>query len=76
MTRGSTARVLPGRCGSRSMALVFALRTAALERIDRLYCRRRATTTGMMQAILIGESSSWNTSGPRTSAAPEPFTRW
>src|SRR5580698_10255322 len=37
MPRGSQATVLPGRCGSRFMALVFALRTDALERIDQLY---------------------------------------
>src|SRR5207253_4723129 len=35
MTRGSVARVLPGRCGLRAMALIFALRGAALDRIER-----------------------------------------
>ena len=56
MPRGSQATVLPGRCGSRFMALVFALRTDALERIDQLYAGD-TYNTGMMEAILIGESS-------------------
>ena len=55
MTRGSTARVLPGRCGWRPMAWIFALRGAALDRIERLYAD--GYTSGMMQAMLIGESS-------------------
>ncbi|MDP8988832.1 MAG: ComEC/Rec2 family competence protein, partial [Acidobacteriota bacterium] len=55
MARGSTARVLPGRCGWRPMALIFALRGAALDRIERLYAD--PYTTGMMEAMLIGESS-------------------
>jgi competence protein ComEC len=55
MTRGSTARVLPGRCGWRAMAWIFALRGLALDRIERLYAD--AYTSGMMQAMLIGESS-------------------
>src|SRR5580658_2533509 len=36
MTNRSQATILPGRCGSRLLGLVFALRTAALERIDQL----------------------------------------
>ena len=55
MTRGSTARVLPGRCGWRPMAWIFALRGVALDRIERLYSD--AYTAGMMDAMLIGESS-------------------
>ena len=55
MTRGSTARVLPGRCGWRPMAWIFALRGLALDRIERLYAD--GYTAGMMQAMLIGESS-------------------
>ena len=55
MTRGSTARVLPGRCGWRAMAWIFALRGMALDRIERLYADEY--TVGMMQAMLIGESS-------------------
>ena len=55
MTRGSTARVSPGRCGWRAMAWIFALRGVALDRIERLYAD--AYTSGMMQAMLIGESS-------------------
>jgi competence protein ComEC len=56
MTAGSKARVLPGRCGSRLMGRIFALRVAALDRIENLY-RGNEYSTGMMEAILIGESS-------------------
>jgi competence protein ComEC len=38
------------------MAVVFRLRTAALERLDRLYAGDNYSTS-MMQAVLIGESS-------------------
>ena len=55
MGRNSTATVLPGRCGSRFMAGIFALRTAVLDRIDRLYAGNDYFS-GMMQAILIGET--------------------
>jgi competence protein ComEC len=54
--RNGAVRTLPGRCGSRFMAGVFALRTAALDRIERLYTGD-AYATGMMEAILIGEST-------------------
>ena len=37
MARGSRARVQPGRCGSRFMAAIFAIRGAALDRIESLY---------------------------------------
>jgi competence protein ComEC len=56
MTRGSKARIMPGRCGSRFMSMVFGLRVAALERIDLLYGRDNYSA-GMMEGILIGESS-------------------
>lgn len=56
MTAGTNARILPGRCGSRLMATVFALRVAALERIERLY-GEDSYATGMMEGILIGETS-------------------
>ncbi len=69
MTRGSQAVILPGRCGSRFLGLVFALRTAALERLDQLYSGD-SYNTGMMEAILIGETSSlvrvWTDSFRRT----------
>ena len=55
MARASVARVLPGRCGSRPMAWIFALRGAALDRIERLYAD--GYTSGMMEAMLIGETS-------------------
>jgi competence protein ComEC len=52
---GAEIRMLPGRCGSRFFALIFGLRTAALLRLETLYAGN-AYATGMMEAILIGES--------------------
>lgn len=54
--KGSTIRVLPGRCGSRLAGAISALRTAALNRIDALYAGDEYKTA-MMEAVLIGESS-------------------
>ncbi len=48
-------RILPGRCGSPFPKFVMDLRQAALTRIDSLY-RGNSYQTGMMQAILIGQS--------------------
>jgi competence protein ComEC len=48
--------VQPGRCGSEFFAWIFALRTAALYRIDGLYAGN-PYATGIMEATLIGESS-------------------
>lgn len=56
MTAGSKAQILSGRCGSRFMAGVFALRVAALNRIEALY-PNDSYSTGMMEAVLIGETS-------------------
>lgn len=53
---GAPIRILPGRCGSRFLAAVFALRTAALRRIEALY-PNNPYAIGMMEAILLGESS-------------------
>jgi competence protein ComEC len=53
---GSPVTVKPGRCGSRFQAVVFALRTAALHRIERLY-PNNPYATAMMEATLIGEST-------------------
>ena len=47
--------VQPGRCGSPFFAWIFALRTAALNRIDGLY-KGNPYATGIMEATLIGES--------------------
>jgi len=55
MPRNTPPTVLPGRCGWRFMAGIFALRTAALDRIDRLYLGNNYAS-GMMQAVLIGET--------------------
>lgn len=56
MARGSKAQILPGRCGSRFLSMVYALRTAALHRIDSLYAGDNYSS-GMMDGILIGETS-------------------
>lgn len=62
MTRRSRARILPGRCGWRILAGVFALRTAAIERIEELYPDDGGEghadyLAGMMEGVLIGETS-------------------
>jgi competence protein ComEC len=53
--RLETVRVLGGACGSRFWAAIFGLRGAALGRLAELY-RGDPYRTGMMQAILIGET--------------------
>ncbi len=55
-TGAGSVLVKPGRCGSRFFAAVFALRTGALRRIERLYAGN-PYAIGMMEATLIGESS-------------------
>lgn len=49
-------RVLAGRCGNRIAASIFAVRSAALTRLDRLYAND-AYANGMMQAVLIGATA-------------------
>jgi len=51
----NTVRILPGRCGSRFQKAVMDLRAAALTRIERLY-HGNDYQTGMVQALLIGQS--------------------
>ena len=46
----------PGRCGNRVAGFIFAIRSAALKRLDRLYAND-AYANGMMQAILIGATA-------------------
>jgi competence protein ComEC len=53
---GAVVRILPGRCGSRAGSLLFALRSAVLNRLERLYAGR-PYETGIMQALLIGEQT-------------------
>ncbi len=53
---GAQLTVLPGRCGNRFMAGIFALRTGALNRIESLYAGE-PYTIAMMEAILIGETA-------------------
>ncbi len=50
-----TVRVLPGHCGDAFQKAMMDLRAAALARIDRLY-PGDTYQSGMMQAILIGQS--------------------
>ena len=50
-----TVRVLPGRCGSRLQGFAMDLRAAALGRIARLF-QGSEYNTGMMQALLIGQT--------------------
>ena len=54
--RDGAVRIMPGRCGSRMAGVVFGLRTAALDRIERLYAGNDYATA-MMEAILIGQSA-------------------
>jgi competence protein ComEC len=56
IARHTKVRILPGRCGSKFWSIVYALRTAAIDRIERLY-PGDAYSTGMMEAVLIGEKS-------------------
>jgi len=52
---GSTPVIQPGSCGSRFWAVIFGLRTAALNRLEQLY-KNNAYATGMLEATLIGET--------------------
>ena len=56
MPRRSVAKILEGRCGIPAMRAVFALRTAVLDRIERLY-PEDTYAQGMIEAILVGETS-------------------
>ncbi|HEV2200419.1 MAG TPA: DNA internalization-related competence protein ComEC/Rec2 [Bryobacteraceae bacterium] len=56
MTRGTSPKILEGHCGSRTWSAIFALREAALARLDRLYAGNEYAT-GMMEAVLLGETS-------------------
>ena len=51
-----TVRVLPGRCGNWFAGMIFAIRGAALDRLDQLYTHD-IYTNGMMQAVLIGATA-------------------
>ncbi len=53
---GTVVKVLPGACGSKFWAFLFAIRVAALDRLDRLY-PGDTYSAEMMKAILLGESS-------------------
>ncbi|HWB97549.1 MAG TPA: ComEC/Rec2 family competence protein, partial [Bryobacteraceae bacterium] len=48
-------RIVPGQCGSALGRAMMGLRITALRRLERLYAGK-PYETGMMQAILIGES--------------------
>ncbi len=49
-------RVLPGRCGSQAVALLYDVRTWALERLETLYPGDQHTAA-LLQATLLGETS-------------------
>ena len=53
---GAEIKRLPGRCGSLFWKAIFDLRSAALRRLDALYAGNDYAD-GMMQAILIGETT-------------------
>ncbi len=56
MARHTMPRILPGFCGSRFWSIIYKIRTAAVDRIEKLY-PNDPYSTGMMEAILIGEKS-------------------
>lgn len=53
---GAAIRILPGVCGSRWEGALFRLRASALEKLEQLYSGR-PYENGMMQALLLGETS-------------------
>jgi competence protein ComEC len=52
----SSIHVVPGHCGNLFSRAIHAIRSGALNRLDRLYARD-AYTNGMMQAVLIGATA-------------------
>jgi competence protein ComEC len=52
----ANVHVLSGHCGNRIAAFIFAIRSAALNRLDALYATD-AYANGMMQAVLIGATA-------------------
>jgi len=52
----SNVHVLSGRCGNRIAGFIFAIRSTALNRLDRLYADD-PYANGMMQATLIGATA-------------------
>ena len=76
-TAGVSANVTVkrGRCGSSFWRSLYATRTRALRRIDALYSGDDYNT-GMMEAVLIGDSARCRKAGPKITAPPAPFTRW
>jgi competence protein ComEC len=56
MPSGANVKTLPGDCGTRFRHAIFALRSAALDRLDRLY-PGDSYNAAMMRAMLIGDSS-------------------
>lgn len=52
----SDLKIIPGECGSKFWAVLYRIRVAALDRLESLY-KGDAYATGMMEAMLLGESS-------------------
>jgi competence protein ComEC len=53
---GSAVHVMPGECGNPFAHALSTVRAAALTRIEKLY-RHNEYNTGMMQAVLVGETA-------------------
>jgi len=68
-----TVRVLPGHCGNVFQKGVMDLRQAAIARIERLY-HGDAYQSGMMQAVLIGQTFQVEKVWTINTAAPGRFT--
>ena len=71
----STVHIVPGHCGNRFTAFIMGVRSASLERLDKLY-HDDIYTNGMMQAILIGATVNWTKCGRRIIARPAHSMRW
>ena len=65
----SDLKILPGECGNKFWAFIYKIRVAALDRLELLY-KGDPYAIGMMEAMLLGESSklekSWTDNFRRT----------
>ncbi len=55
-TANSNLKILPGGCGDWIGQVIYGMRSAALDRLEAIYAGR-PYQTGMMQALLIGETA-------------------
>jgi competence protein ComEC len=56
MSRGSSPKILSGRCGNALWGAIVNLRERSIERLDRLYAGNEYATA-LMEAVLLGETS-------------------